>query len=125
MGTLYSFNSKRQLKPHVNKIRLTNGIAFNYSTKSMFYIDSLKESVDRFDFDIINGTISNRQVWFSYKANSVLGGPDGMTIDSDGNLWVATFGGSRVIKIDGYKPETLLYTLDMPAVQVSYSNLKL
>lgn len=26
--------------------------------------------------------------------------PDGMTIDADGNLYVATWGGSKVIKID-------------------------
>jgi gluconolactonase len=26
--------------------------------------------------------------------------PDGMTIDSEGNLYVATFGGSSVLKID-------------------------
>jgi gluconolactonase len=26
--------------------------------------------------------------------------PDGMTIDSEGNLYVATFGGSSVFKID-------------------------
>lgn len=26
--------------------------------------------------------------------------PDGMTIDAEGNLYVATWGGSKVIKID-------------------------
>lgn len=26
--------------------------------------------------------------------------PDGMTIDTDGNLYIATFGGSKVLKVD-------------------------
>jgi hypothetical protein len=49
---------------------------------------------------------------------SIPGIPDGMTIDSDGNLWVAVFGGSRVLKVDGSKSETLLDTIDIPAEQV-------
>jgi gluconolactonase len=42
-----------------------------------------------------------------------------MTIDSDGNLWVAVFGGGRVLKVDGSKSETLLDTIDIPAEQVT------
>lgn len=41
-----------------------------------------------------------------------------MTIDTDGNLYVATWGGA-VIKIDPRKPETLLRTINMPAKIVS------
>lgn len=43
---------------------------------------------------------------------------DGMTIDTDGNLYVAVWG-SRVIKIDPRKPETLLDTIELPAKIVS------
>jgi gluconolactonase len=45
--------------------------------------------------------------------------PYGMTIDSVGNLWVAVFGGGRVLKLDGSKSETLLDTIDIPAEQVT------
>lgn len=45
---------------------------------------------------------------------------DGMTIDTDGNLWVALFKNSKVIKIDPRKPETLLQTLEFPAKYVSF-----
>lgn len=41
-----------------------------------------------------------------------------MTIDTDGNLWIALFGGDSVIKIDPRKPETLLETIKLPAHQV-------
>ncbi|EFA03135.1 regucalcin [Tribolium castaneum] len=119
LGTLYSFDSKRGLKGHVNQVRLTNGIAFNDQTKKMFYIDTLKGTVDQFDFDVTNGEISNRKVWFTLTKNNISGKPDGMTIDTDGNLWVAVFMGSRVIKIDGHTAETLLDTVEIPAQQVT------
>lgn len=45
--------------------------------------------------------------------------PDGMTIDSDGNLWIALFKGKHVIKIDPRKPETLLQKIELPAELVT------
>ncbi|RZC40812.1 regucalcin-like, partial [Asbolus verrucosus] len=118
VGTLYSFDSKRQLKGHISQVRLSNGIAFNDQVKKMYYIDTLKGTIDQFDFDIDNGAICT-QVLFTLKKNNIPGMPDGMTIDSDGNLWVAVFGGNRVIKIDGKKPETLLDSIQLPALQVT------
>lgn len=47
---------------------------------------------------------------------------DGMTIDTDGNLWIAIFSCSRVIKIDPRKPDTLLETIMFPAKYVSTFN---
>jgi gluconolactonase len=119
LGTLYTFDNKRQLKGQVDKIKIANGLAFNDKTKKMFYIDSLKGTVDQFDFDITTGSVSNRKEWFTLQKLSIPGIPDGMTIDSDGNLWVAVFGGSRVLKVDGSKSETLLDTIDIPAEQVT------
>jgi gluconolactonase len=63
-------------------------------------------------------TKANRKVWFTLQKLSIPGIPDGMTIDSDGNLWVAVFGGGRVLKVDGSKSETLLDTIEIPAEQV-------
>ena len=44
-----------------------------------------------------------------------------MAIDTDGNLWIAIFGGDRVIKIDPRKPETLLESIQLPAHQVIFT----
>jgi gluconolactonase len=119
LGSLYTFDSKKQLKSQVDKIKIANGLAFNDKTKKMFYIDSLKGTVDQFDFDITTGSVSNRKVWFTLQQLSIPGIPDGMTIDTDGNLWVAVFGGGRVLKVDGSKSETLLDIIDIPAEQVT------
>lgn len=41
-----------------------------------------------------------------------------MTIDSDGNLWIALVGSGRVVKIDPRKPETLLDIIAFPTKAV-------
>lgn len=70
--------------------------------------------------------LANQKTIFTLAKHDIKGLPDGMTIDTDGNLWVAIFDGSSVIKIDPRKPETLLSTISLPAKQVlsiSYVNL--
>lgn len=42
-----------------------------------------------------------------------------MTIDTDGNVWVAVYGANRVLKVDPRKSETLLQTIEIPANQVT------
>lgn len=60
----------------------------------------------------------NRRIAFDFKKNNVEGLPDGMTIDTDGNLWIACFDGSQVIKVDPVKGE-LLQQVPIPALQVT------
>lgn len=56
---------------------------------------------------------------FTVSKHGLKGFPDGMTIDSDGNLWVALFQGKHVIKVDPRKPETLLEKIELPAELVT------
>ncbi|KAJ8944491.1 hypothetical protein NQ318_011749 [Aromia moschata] len=117
-GSLYSYQSGN-LKTFVTEVGVSNGLAFNVELKKFYYIDSFKRTVDEFDFDIGSGSIANRKAIFSFNSHELPGSPDGMTIDTDGNLWVAVMAGSRVIKIDPRKPETLLDTVILPTKLVT------
>lgn len=55
---------------------------------------------------------------FDLDKHNIPGVPDGMTIDADGNLWVAVFNGARLLKINPNTSE-LLDTIYFPAKQVS------
>jgi sugar lactone lactonase YvrE len=46
--------------------------------------------------EIIIFISANRRTAFDFELNGVEGIPDGMTIDTEGKLWVACFGGSQV-----------------------------
>ncbi|CAH1118002.1 unnamed protein product [Phaedon cochleariae] len=118
-GSLYTFQNG-QVKKHLGKIGISNGLAWNAELKKMYYNDTLKGSIYQYDFDIEKGTIGNGKPIFTLeKMDDEIVGADGMTIDTDGNLWVAVFNGSKVIKIDPRKPETLLQTIPIPAKQVT------
>ncbi|CAH1118004.1 unnamed protein product [Phaedon cochleariae] len=117
-GTLYSVQ-KGVVKSHFGGIGIANGIAFNTELAKMYYIDSRTGTVDQYDFDIKKGTVSNGKPVFTASKNGLQGVVfDGMTIDTDGNLYIATWGG-RIIKIDPRRPETLLDTIQMPAQIIS------
>lgn len=45
-------------------------------------------------------------------------GPDGMAIDTNGNLWVAVFQSGKVYNINGENGK-ILREIDMPAMQVT------
>lgn len=55
-GTLYSIQ-KKKLTPHVPRIGIANGLAFNTMLRKMYYIDSRTGTVDEFDFDITSGRL--------------------------------------------------------------------
>ncbi|XP_074040648.1 regucalcin-like isoform X2 [Leptinotarsa decemlineata] len=118
-GTLYSFQNNL-VQNYRGGIGISNGIAFNKELGKMYYIDSMNGTVDQYDLDINRGTLSNLQPIFTREKHGFDECLfDGMTIDSDGNLWVAIFLGSKVIKIDPRRPETLLETIEFPASQIT------
>lgn len=55
---------------------------------------------------------------FDLQKHGISGLPDGMTIDTDGNLWLALFGGSCVLKIDPRKG-VALQKVEIPVSQVT------
>ncbi|ENN81654.1 hypothetical protein YQE_01952, partial [Dendroctonus ponderosae] len=116
-GSLFSLDGGK-VTTFATKVGISNGLAWNTKLGKFYYNDSLVKRVDEFDYDINSGVISNRKTIFTFSKHDIDGLPDGMTIDADGNLWVAVFNGSSVIKIDPRKPETLLETIKVPAKQV-------
>jgi len=99
-GALYTFDLDGKVKKHFDQIDIANGMAWTKDNKTLYYIDSFTYRVDAFDYNGETGTMSNRRTAFDFKANGVEGIPDGMTIDSDENLWIAVFAGGKVIKVD-------------------------
>jgi sugar lactone lactonase YvrE len=112
-GNLYCYD-KGQIRCIVEGTKIANGMAWNSDKTRFYFSDSAKHTVSVFDYDEKSGNISNRKVLFVLED----GVPDGMTIDSEDNLWVAVWGGSRVEKRSG-KTGELLQTIQVPAKQTS------
>lgn len=72
-------------------VTVSNGFAFSPDHQHAYYIDTPTGRVDVLDY--VDGELVNRR-----PAVAEAGHPDGMTVDVDGNLWVAQFGGSAVLQ---------------------------
>lgn len=118
-GGFYSFDvGSNEAVQQLTKVSISNGLAWNADHSILYYIDTPTRRVDKFDYDIKSGKISYRRSAFVFDNYNVTGNPDGMTIDADGNLWVACFGGSQVIHVDPRSGE-LLHQIPLPAERVT------
>jgi len=119
-GSFYQYTKGEGVKTLLQNIYVSNGLAWNEDIHKFYYIDSVKLDVKEFDYDPMSGDISNPRVVIDFRVNGERPGfiPDGMTIDTEGNLYVATWGGSKVLKVN---PESgkILLEIDIPAKQVT------
>lgn len=93
-GALYRIDPDLSLHCLLHHQSIPNGIVWNTTLNLMYYIDSMKRCVERYTYHPENGDIDYRGI--AVQVPEELGMPDGMTIDRDGNLWVAHWGGFGV-----------------------------
>ncbi len=97
-GAFYSLNTEGNVSLLIDEVSTSNGLAWSADHSTLYYIDTPTLEIVSFDYDINEGTISNKQVVATVDESE--GYPDGMTIDAEGMLWVARWGGQRVSRID-------------------------
>jgi sugar lactone lactonase YvrE len=95
---LYKYEKESGFKIMRDSVHISNGITWSLSGDKMYYIDTPTGKVVSFDFDNKSGSISNEQV--SVMIPDSLGHPDGMTIDEEGKIWIALWGGHGVGRYD-------------------------
>ena len=94
--------------------RVPNGPAFSPCGNWLYHTDSARQTVFRFA-RTEGGGLSHREVFIQF--GDADGYPDGMTVDADGHLWIAHWGGSRVSR---FTPEGKLdRAIPLPAQQVT------
>ena len=94
LGSLYRLDPDLQVMQMVEGVSISNGIDWSPDDCLMYFIDSRSQTVDVFDFDVDTGSIQNRRTLI--EVDAAIGLPDGMTVDAQGDLWVAMWGGARI-----------------------------
>lgn len=92
-GSLWSFDGET-VSLLLSDVTISNGLAWSEDGTTFYFIDTPTHRVDAFDYDCDSGRLSNRRV--EVKVPSEVGDPDGLTIDREGGLWVALWGGGAV-----------------------------
>ena len=96
-GRLYRLDVDGTLHRVLDGIGCANGMAFTQDRKGFYFTDSFAHSIYRFDYDVMDGSISNRRVFAKFAESD--GFPDGATLDSDDHLWSALWDGGCVVRL--------------------------
>ena len=114
-GALYCLDLDHSVTKKVAPVTISNGIVWTAEAKTMYYVDTARNDVREYDYDLDSGEISNERVVIEREGP---GHFDGMSIDEEGMLWIALFGGGGVSR---YNPRdgALLQEVKVPAQQTT------
>lgn len=93
-GRLYWFNAAGYAKTILPAVTISNGMAWDLPRKRLYYIDTPTQQVQVASYDPASGDMGEFRPFLTVPTE--LGYPDGMTVDSDGNLYIAMWSGGRV-----------------------------
>jgi sugar lactone lactonase YvrE len=109
-GVLYRLELDGTCTTVISGLTISNGIGWSPDGTAMYLSDSGTGVVDVFEFDPVSGDIGAPRTIVRIDEQGVA--PDGLTVDGDGNLWVALWGGGAV---RCYSPQgALLRTVALP-----------
>jgi sugar lactone lactonase YvrE len=99
VGTLYCIESANDCRPVFGGIRVPNGLCWNPTGDIMYFADSDLHAMDAYTLDAASGKVLERRPFSNTVKPAV---PDGATVDAEGHVWLAEYGGWRVIR---YAPD--------------------
>jgi sugar lactone lactonase YvrE len=109
-GALYRLDPDGTVHPVHSGITISNGIGWSPDGSRAYYVDSGTGRVDVCSPDLVE-----RRPFVTVPETT--GTPDGLTVDADGGVWVALWGGSAVHR---YSPDGELdQVVSLPVAQVS------
>ncbi|PXX30589.1 sugar lactone lactonase YvrE [Arenibacter sp. ARW7G5Y1] len=115
-GSLYFLDTSLNVQKKEINIGVSNGLAWSLDHKTMYFIDSPTRQVVGYDYDKESGKLANKRTAIAIAEED--GFPDGMTIDHEGMLWVAHWGGWQVARYDPVTGKKML-SISMPVSQVT------
>ena len=94
-GRLYRLDRDLELTPVLGDLRISNGLCWSPDGTTMYHTDTPSRRIYRYDFDTRTGAVSNRRLFAATDAGCF---PDGSTVDAEGCVWNAQWGGSQVVR---------------------------
>ncbi len=112
-GVLYRIDTNGSISIVEEGLHISNGMGFSPDLRTFYLVDTIPRKVYAYDYNISTGNISNRRILISLTQDDGL--PDGMTVDSEGFLWIAKWFDSSISRFD---PDGKLErTLALPVAQ--------
>lgn len=89
-GAFYCFADGRLTRTQIDNIEITNGPAVSPDGRVLYYVDTLKGTIDCADIQDV-GSLTNLRPFV--RIDPAKGHPDGPTIDSEGCVWISLYAG--------------------------------
>jgi sugar lactone lactonase YvrE len=113
-GALYRLDPDGSVHVVLENVTISNGLEWSPDGSRAYYNDSPTQRIDVFDYEVESG-LSGRRPFAEVPAE--VGLPDGLTVDEEGGVWVALYGGGSVRR---YTPDGMLdEVIEVPAKQVT------
>jgi sugar lactone lactonase YvrE len=113
-GSMYRLDSDGTASVLFGGSTISNGLAWSPDGSIAYYTDTKTRRVDMFDYAKDSGLTARRTF---VEITDTPGSPDGMTVDAEGHVWVALYGGSAVRR---YRPDGILDgVIDLPVTNVT------
>ena len=114
-GALYRLDLDGTVTTVLDGLTISNGIGWSPDDRTVYLADSGPGLVWAFDYDLGAGTFDRQRMLLDFTGDD--GVADGLTVDDDGCLWTALWGGGQVRR---YSPEgDLLAVVEVPAENTS------
>lgn len=100
IGALYRLDTDQSLHTMQTHVTVSNGLGWSPDNRIMYYCDTTPRTIWQYDFDPATGDIANRRPFVAVPEAAGEGAPDGLTVDSEGFIWSARWGGWKICRYD-------------------------
>jgi sugar lactone lactonase YvrE len=98
-GNLFRLDAKRAITRRQSNVICSNGSGWSPDGRTMYYTESFRYAIFRYDFDPATGAIENRHTFAAIDPQCG-GFPDGMTVDAEGCVWSNIVGLGQIHRFD-------------------------
>jgi sugar lactone lactonase YvrE len=114
-GSLLRLEPGGHLEVVIDGLAIPNGIDWSLDGRTMYFAESAEGTVRAYPYDPDTGALGRPDVVVSLDAED--GMPDGLTVDAEGCIWLALWGGSSVRR---FRPDGReIDRIDLPVAQVT------
>jgi sugar lactone lactonase YvrE len=96
LGAFYRVDPDGSTRRLFGDVIVSNTVAMSPSHDRLYFSDTRRFVTWQFDLDVVAGTLANQRVFVDH--TSTRSRPDGACVDAEGYVWMAMFGGGRVVR---------------------------
>jgi sugar lactone lactonase YvrE len=99
VASLFRLDPDRKVTQILDSVTISNGIDWSPDNQFCYYVDSGASTLYRYRYDLDSGKLYAPQLFYQPEELPATATPDGLSVDSAGNIWVAIWDGSLVLQL--------------------------